>query len=48
MYLLFTLFNIYKRNKPIKLSKNSYIHLCGPDENNKLKFLYSLKEKHII
>jgi len=35
----FTLFNIHKRNKHTKLSKESYTHLCGPSENSKLEFL---------
>ena len=32
----FTLFNIHKRNKHKKLSKPSYIHLCGPSYDSKL------------
>lgn len=35
----FTLFNTYHGNKQIKLSKNSYIHLCGPTEIHKLNFI---------
>ena len=35
----FTLFNIHKRNKHKKLSKPSYIHLCGPSYDSKLKFI---------
>lgn len=35
----FTLFNIHKRNQYKKISKNSYIHLAGPDETSKLNFI---------
>tara|TARA_R110002153_G_scaffold114755_1_gene257656 strand:- start:201 stop:917 length:717 start_codon:yes stop_codon:yes gene_type:complete len=38
----FTLFNMYKMNKHTQLSKSSYIHLCGPDEDSKLKFIKML------
>ena len=38
----FTLFNMYKMNKHTQLSKSSYIHLCGPGEDSKLKFIKML------
>ena len=38
----FTLFNMYKMNKHTQLSKSSYIHLCGPTEDSKLKFITML------
>ena len=38
----FTLFNMYKMNKHTQLSKSSYIHLCGPTEDSKLKFIAML------
>ena len=38
----FTLFNMYKMNKHTELLKSSYIHLCGPTEDSKLKFITML------
>ena len=38
----FTLFNIHKGNKHKKLSKSSYIHLCGPSETSKINFIKKL------
>ena len=38
----FTLFNMYKMNNHTQLSKSSYIHLCGPGEDSKLKFIKML------
>ena len=38
----FTLFNMYKMNKHTELLKSSYIHLCGPTEDSKLKFIAML------
>lgn len=38
----FTLFNIHKRNNHINLSKPTFIHLCGPIEESKIKFIKKL------
>ena len=44
----FTLFNIHKGNSNTKLSKDTFVHLCGPSEESKLKFIFSKKDKLII
>lgn len=44
----FTLFNSYKGNKVDQLNKKSYIHLCGPGEDSKLKFIYKTKKKSLV
>ena len=33
---------MYKMNKHTELLKSSYIHLCGPTEDSKLKFIAML------
>jgi hypothetical protein len=44
----FTLFNIHKRNSHKKLSKDSYIHLCGPSEKDKINYIKKLSAKETI
>ena len=44
----FTLFNIHHRNKQIKLSKESYVHLCGPSETSKINFIKKLSSTESI
>ena len=44
----FTLFNIHKGNTLKKLTKPSYIHLCGPSEKSKINFIKKLSSKETL
>ena len=44
----FTLFNIHKRNTIKKLNKSSFIHLCGPSEKNKIRYIQKINSSETL